>query len=142
MSINKINGPGGLAPGAPKRAGGGNATGATSFSSLLKGPETASGGVMGAAPMAGLDAMLTLQAVDADAQKQERRRAFRRGTGLLDKLEDIRDGLLAGRIPVDRLQGLAQALRQERMMVTDPQLAELIGEIELRCEVELAKLGY
>ncbi|MBP7066176.1 flagellar assembly protein FliX [Ferrovibrio sp.] len=143
MSINKISGPGSLAPGAAKRTGGAGAAGGASFASLLKGSsETSTGGVTGAAPMAGLDAMLTLQAVDGDAQKQERRRAFRRGTGLLDKLEDIQEGLLEGRIPVDRLQGLAQALRQERMMVADPQLAELIGEIELRCEVELAKLGY
>lgn len=93
--------------------------------------------------MAGVDAMLALQSVDADAHRQQdRRRAFRRGSGLLDRLEDLRDGLIAGRIPMDRLQGLAQALRQEKLMVADPELAELIGEIELRCEVELAKLGF
>ncbi len=143
MSINKIGGPGGVQPGAPKRAGGTGSAGGASFSSYLKGPETSTGGVTGAAPMAALDATLMLQAVDADGHnKQERRRAARRGSGLLDKLEDIRDGMLMGRIPVDRLHGLAQMLRQERMMVADPQLAELIGEIELRCEVELAKLGY
>jgi hypothetical protein len=142
MSINKIGGPGGVQPGAPKRAGGTGSAGGASFSSYLKGPETATSGVTGAAPMAALDATLMLQAVDADAHKQERRRAARRGSGLLDKLEDIQEGLLMGRIPLDRLQGLAQMLRQERMMVADPQLAELIGEIELRCEVELAKLGY
>jgi hypothetical protein len=141
MSINKIGGPGGINPGGPKRTGGTSASGGPSFASLLKGPETSSNAVTGAGPMAGLDTMLALQSVDADAQKQERRRAFRRGTGLLDRLEDLRDGLLEGRIPMDRLQGLAQALRQEKMMVADPVLAELIGEIELRCEVELAKLG-
>ncbi|MBX3455894.1 flagellar assembly protein FliX [Ferrovibrio sp.] len=142
MSINKVDGPGGVKPGAPKRASGSGATGGTSFASLLKGSDGASAGsVTASAPMAGLDAMLALQAVDADAQKQNRRRAFQRGSNLLDKLETIRLGLLDGRIPADQLQTLAQQLRRERLSVEDPQLAEVMAEIELRCEVELAKLG-
>lgn len=142
MSINKVDGPGGVKPGAPKRASGGSGVGGPSFASLLKSNDGAStGGVTGSAPMAGLDAMLALQAVDADAQKQNRRRAFQRGSNLLDKLDAIRLGLLDGRIPADQLQSLAQQLRRERLMVDDPQLAEVMAEIELRCEVELAKLG-
>jgi len=142
MSINKIGGPGGVAPGGPQRSGGTGNTGGPSFASLLKGgAEKAPAGVSGAAPMAPLDAMLSIQSVDADGQKKNRRRARERGQGLLDKLDDVRLGLLEGRIPAERLHGLAQQLRQERMMVEDPALAEIMAEIELRCEVELAKLG-
>lgn len=91
--------------------------------------------------MAGLDAMLALQSVDADARRQNRRKAFQRGSSLLDKLDAIRMGLLAGSIPSHQLQSLAEQLRRERLMVEDPQVAEVMAEIELRCEVELAKLG-
>ncbi|MFC3673949.1 flagellar assembly protein FliX [Ferrovibrio xuzhouensis] len=142
MSINKIDGPGGVKPGAPKRAGGTGATGGTSFASLLKETEKSSGQVNQAAPMAALDAMLVVQAVDEQGGgRQNRQRAFRRGSTLLEKLDEIRHGLLEGSIPASQLQALAKALRSEKMAVEDPQLAELLGEIELRCEVELAKLG-
>lgn len=142
MSINKIDGPGGVKPGAPKRAGSSGATGGTSFASLLQGPEKAASQVTQAPPVAALDAMLAVQAVDEQGGgRQNRQRAFRRGSNLLEKLEEIRTGLLTGSIPKDRLQALAQALRSERLAVEDPRLAEVLAEIELRCEVELAKLG-
>lgn len=121
MSINKIDGPGGVKPGAPKRAGSSGATGGTSFASLLQGPEKAASQVTQAPPVAALDAMLAVQAVDEQGGgRQNRQRAFRRGSNLLEKLEEIRTGLLTGSIPKDRLQALAQALRSERLAVEDP----------------------
>jgi hypothetical protein len=142
MSINKIDGPGGVRPGAPKRAGSTGATGETSFASLLKETGKPASQVNQAAPMAALDAMLVVQAVDEQGGgKRNRQRAFRRGSTLLERLDEIRHGLLEGSIPASQLQALAQALRSEKMTVQDPQLAEVLAEIELRCEVELAKLG-
>ncbi|MFN4310442.1 MAG: flagellar assembly protein FliX [Ferrovibrio sp.] len=142
MSIDKVKGPGSIAPGAPKRTTGAGGAGGASFASLLKGADKPTGQAPQVAPMAALDAMLTIQAVDEQTGgRQNRQRAFRRGSTLLEKLDEIRHGLLEGRIPAARLQSLAQALRSEKMAVEDPQLAELMAEIELRCEVELAKLG-
>lgn len=142
MSINKVKGPGGIAPGAPKRTTGSAGAGGANFASLLKGAEKPAGQVAQAAPVAALDAMLAIQSVDEQGGgRQNRQRAFRRGSTLLEKLDEIRHGLLEGRMPAARLQALAQALRSEKMAIEDPQLAEVVAEIELRCEVELAKLG-
>lgn len=142
MSINKVKGPGGIAPGAPKRTAGTAGAGGANFASLLKGAEKPTGQVAQTAPVAALDAMLAIQAVDEQGGgRQNRQRAFRRGSSLLEKLDEIRHGLLEGRMPASRLQALAQALRNEKMAIEDPQLAEVVAEIELRCEVELAKLG-
>ena len=62
------------------------------------------------------------------------------GTDILDRLDEIRDQILAGAVSKNRLENLAQTLRQRRDKVDDPQLIALIDEIELRAEVELAKL--
>jgi hypothetical protein len=59
---------------------------------------------------------------------------------MLDRLEDIRHGLLMGAIPRDRLQELAAAVRRQREAIDDPRLVEILDEIELRARVELAKL--
>lgn len=142
MSIDKIKGPGGVAPGAPKRSTGTSGTGGPSFASMLKGVEKPAGQVSQAAPVAALDSMLAIQSVDEQGGgRQNRKRAYQRGSTLLERLEDIHHGLLTGSIPADRLQTLARTLRSEKLMVEDPKLAEVMAEIELRCEVELAKLG-
>jgi hypothetical protein len=69
-----------------------------------------------------------------------RRRAIRRGDVLLDRLEDLRLGLLAGVVPRDRLEELVQLARTAREAVDDPRLAAVLDEIDVRAAVELAKL--
>jgi len=87
-----------------------------------------------------LDALLSLQELpDALAG---RRRAVQRGSSLLDRLEDLRLGLLAGIVPRERLQQLAELAQSARDGVDDPRLAELLDQIDLRVAVELAKLDH
>ena len=62
------------------------------------------------------------------------------GNHVLNSLDEIRHGLLIGAIPRDQLRNLAQALRERKGSVKDPQLIDIINEIEIRAEVELAKL--
>jgi hypothetical protein len=48
---------------------------------------------------------------------------------------------LLGDISLHRLEILAHRLREPMPPVTDPRIADLIQEIELRVAVELAKFG-
>lgn len=119
------------------------------FSAEAKGD----GGVSGAAPsdppssVGGLDALLAAQMVEAvdptgdEAGRRKRQAAMvARGEDILDRLEELRIGLLLGHIPRDRLADLSRMVRDRREEAEDPQLAALLDEIELRAEVELAKL--
>ena len=67
------------------------------------------------------------------------RKARERAEEMLEKLEDIRTGLLLGGIPTDKLKQLALVARQQREEFTDPRLTEILNDIELRALVELAK---
>jgi hypothetical protein len=89
--------------------------------------------------LASVDGLLSLQELP-DALTG-RRRAIQRGNQLLDRLEDIRLGLLTGTIPRERLSELARMAREARDNVDDPQLSSLLDDIHLRAAVELAKLG-
>ena len=64
-----------------------------------------------------------------------------RGTEILDRLKEVRRGLLTGTVPKSRLQELAQLVREKRERGADPLISRLLDEIELRAEVELAKLS-
>lgn len=86
-----------------------------------------------------LSGLLSLQEVP-DATQEARRRGTARGDALLDGLEELRIGLLAGRVSRDKLADMARLVRQARPSVDDPRLTELLDEIELRVAVELAKL--
>ncbi len=68
-----------------------------------------------------------------------RREMIRYGEDILDKLEELRRDLLVGAIPKDRLANIAQTMRSRKATVSDPRLLDLINDIELRAEVELAK---
>ncbi|GJD50375.1 hypothetical protein OPKNFCMD_3114 [Methylobacterium crusticola] len=93
-----------------------------------------------AAPLAGLDAILTLQAQVEDPGER-RRRAARRGHDLLDALDRLKAALLGGRVDGAELRAIAGRLAERAGSTGDPRLDELVGQIELRAEVELAKLG-
>ena len=96
-----------------------------------------------AAPVTTVAGVLAMQSVDPDAQSspEERKRRAQRGYELLDRLEEIRRGLLIGAIPKDRLADLAQMVRQRREKGADPVISKLLDEIELRASIELAKLS-
>lgn len=91
----------------------------------------------------GMAGIFAAQSVDPDGtpDHKERQRRAQRGVELLDKLEEVRRGLLVGAIPKDRLAALAQMVREKRERGADPVISRLLDEIELRAEVELAKLS-
>ena len=61
---------------------------------------------------------------------------MKRGQTLLEKLEEIRDGLLMGYISRDRLIEISRQVKDNRYQSDDPRLQEILSEIELRVEVE------
>ncbi len=106
-------------------------------SELTAGAEPAAQGATSTVSV--LDGVLAVQEVGEEGQGRSHARA--RGEDVLQRLEQIRLGLLAGRIPVHQLNGLVRVLRAQRTQFNDPRLGEILDEIELRAAVELAKLG-
>jgi len=89
----------------------------------------------------GVDALLMVQQVGDALEQETKRRLIRRGEVLLDGLEALRHGLLMGEVPAERMAALAQSVRSQRETCSDPRLAAILDDIELRVEVELAKLS-
>ncbi len=104
--------------------------------------EDAAPAVEGGSGVVGIGGIFAAQNVnDQDSSPQERRRRAQRGIDILDRLEEVRRGLLLGTIPKDRLADLARMVREKRERGADPVISRLLDEIELRASVELAKLG-
>jgi hypothetical protein len=87
----------------------------------------------------GIDALVALQGFDDPAER--RRRAVGKGKAALDVLDQIKLGLLAGTLDPGNLNRLRAAAEQLKDRSGEPGLDEVLSEIELRAEVELAKLS-
>lgn len=114
------------------------------FSSFLEETEAASTASVGAAAgVSGIEALLAAQSVsDAMQDGGKKRRAAAHGNDILDKLEDLRTAILTGVISKAKLIELAQTLREKREPGLDKELSQILDDIELRAEVELAKLAH
>lgn len=139
IKIGSVRAGGG--PAASKKARKPSATGEL-FSETLK--ETAESneteparGVGGVSPMG---AILSVQEVPDSTDERSRGLLVAYGDELLERMEDLRLGLLIGSISKDELAELAHRMREKKHQVNDPRLSEIIDEIELRAEVEIAKL--
>jgi class II flagellar assembly regulator FliX len=87
----------------------------------------------------GIDALLALQGVEDPLER--RRHAVKRGRVALDALDELKIGLLGGAFTpatLTRLQSAATYLKQGS---GDSGLDAVLGEIELRVEVEIAKMA-
>jgi len=99
----------------------------------------AASGASGPRPLAAIDSLLAVQETpDPVARKKK---AIRRGSDMLDILDDMKLGLLSGRFTDAGLARLMRTVEDRRDEIADPDLAGVLDEIELRARVELAKHG-
>jgi hypothetical protein len=96
------------------------------------------GRTQASASLANVGALLALQGQDDIVER--RRRATKRTYSLLDQLDALRVAILSGGVSHAQVTLLANTLREQREMVDDPELAAILEDVELRAEVELAKL--
>lgn len=123
--------------GGVKKASKAKSASGASFSSHLQETEEAQG-VISTGAIGGIDALLSLQSVGSATEGNAKARQH--GTDVLDVLEKILHDLLAGGVPVSRLQNLAVLMERQREYANvSPQMLDIIDEIETRALVELAK---
>jgi hypothetical protein len=98
------------------------------------------GGAVGPAGPGAVEAVFALQEAPNATEEHQRKQVRAHGEDLLDRLEMVRRWILDGAIPKEKLAELARLVRAQRRRTDDPRLEAIIDEIELRAEVEIAKL--
>ena len=113
------------------------------FSESLKSTQggTPLASVVGSGIVGNVDSLFSVQEVPDAMDPRSRKLAITYGEDLLRRLDELRLGVLNGNMPKEKLTDLAQYLRQKRQSSDDLLLNEIISEIELRAEVEIAKLS-
>lgn len=134
---NKATGPKGVSKGGNRKDGD------NAFGSLVSDMDEAETAAPTARPssLGALDTLLALQGFGDATSEEATKRAKKRAIDLLDHLDQMRMGLLTGELAADNIRQLTQTLAAHRDQITDPGLVEVLDEIDLRAQVELAKLG-
>ena len=133
----RIYGPNGTArataPASARRAASGTFTVAEEAAPRSSAPAT------GLRPVGTLDALIALQGLEDPAERK--RRAVSHGRSALDVLDALKLALLDGTLEPATLARLKSAGAGLKLSSGDAHLDAVLGEIELRVEVELAKAG-
>jgi hypothetical protein len=120
-----------------RRAGGVVAPGFVLPSDGL-GAASATGRTAPPTSLTNIGALLALQT--GDDVTERRRRATQRSNTLLDQLDGIRISILGEGVSREQVSALSKTLKEYREEVDDPNLSAILDDVELRAEVELAKL--
>lgn len=89
--------------------------------------------------LGGIDALLALQGVEDPVER--RRRAVKHGRRALDALDELKLGLLGGTLDQATMLRLRSVTADLKDSSGDDRLDQVLAEIDLRVEVELAKAG-
>ena len=87
----------------------------------------------------GIDALLALQGEEGPTER--RKRAAKRGGLALDALDELKVSVLSGALEPTTLTKLKAVTAGLRDASGDPGLDQVLAEIELRVEVEIAKMA-
>lgn len=92
------------------------------------------------AGIASIDALLAAQSAEDPAQGKARKRMQERAGDILDKLNDLKIAMLTNNVTVGHMVSIADVVATHRERIDDPALTAILDEIDLRANVELAKL--
>jgi hypothetical protein len=115
------------------------AAGARAFSLDGQAQAARTGGAAAPVALASMDALLALQSETDPGER--RRRSIQRGHDLLDALDRLKAALLSGRVPTTDLRTIAARIAERQDLTGDPRLDDILSHIELRAQVEMAKLA-
>lgn len=92
--------------------------------------------------IAQLDILLAAQSVENPTEKAAKKRARVRSENILDKLEEVRVAMLGNQLTVGHMIDVADVVASHRDKIHDPLMTSILDEIDLRAQVEIAKMRY
>jgi len=110
------------------------------FSSFLTDEADSAAGTAAMVGPTHIGGILAAQGYEDPAEQKARGRMQERAHKVLDSLDVIQRGLVAGNIHIADIEAISSAVLSGREKINDPKLLAIMDEVDLRAQVELAKL--
>ena len=136
----KVQGPGSSAPTSKSKKSGQASKGQGNFADYVTGGAQEAQGTAATNSIAQVDALLAIQGAEDPTEREAKNKMHARAQNILGGLETIRDAMLGGTLTVGHMIDVADVVASHRQKITDPGLTSIMDEIDLRAQVELAKM--
>lgn len=111
-----------------------------SFGDMVTGGVKESAGTGATSAIAQVDALLAVQQAENPTERAARRRMRERGDKILRQMDHLRLAILTGNLSVGQIVDIADVVASHREKITDPKMSAVLDEIDLRAQIELAKI--
>lgn len=135
----KIQGPG-RTQGPSKTSGKDKVSGDSSFGDMVSSGTQEAATTQNTQSIAQVDALLAIQGAEDPTARAAKKRMRQRSGDILDGLEKIKMAMLGGTLTVGHMIDIADVVASHREKIEDPGLTAIMDEIDLRAQVELAKM--
>lgn len=136
----KIEGPNKTQSAGSAKKSGSVSSGDATFGNMLAGEAEEAPAPAASQQIARIDSLLSIQGAESPTERAARRRMKKRGDDILDELEKIRIALLTGNLTVGHIIDIADVVASHREKVMDPEMTAILDEIDLRAQIEMAKM--
>lgn len=136
----KVQGPGQAQGATNTKKSGKTADGESHFGDFMASGTASGESVKTTQSIGTVDSLLALQGADDPAAKSSRKRMKQRAGVILGELEKLRVAMLTGGVTVGHMIDIADVIASHREKITDPGLTDIMDEIDLRAQVEMAKM--
>lgn len=110
------------------------------FGAMVASASKEAAGVAASQSIAKVDALLAVQGAEDPTERAARRRMRERGDQVLRQLDHLRLGVLTGDLTIGQVIDIADVVASHREKITDPELTAVLDEIDLRAQIEIAKM--
>lgn len=136
----KIEGPSGTQAASRTKKSGKADKADGSFRDMVAGGAEGPSSAGASQSIARVDALLAVQGAEDPAAGAARKRMRARSDSILNELDKIRTAMLAGTLTLGHMIDIADVVASHREKISDPVLTGIMDEIDLRAQVELAKM--
>lgn len=136
----KVEGPNNTRQSAATGRKGKISDGSGGFGDFMSEGTAESAGSTATHSIAHIDTLLAVQEAEDPTARAAKKRMKQRADDILDELDRMRLGLLSGTLTVGHVIDIADVVAQHREKIMDPRLTSVLDEIDLRAQIELAKL--
>lgn len=87
-----------------------------------------------------VDALLSVQSVGTATDGKAKRRMRDRGDKILRQMDHMRLAILTGNLTIGQVIDIADVVASHRENIDDPEMTAVLDEIDLRAQIEIAKM--
>ena len=136
----KVQGPGQTQATSKGKKTGKAAQADGSFEDFIAAGVSKASGVSATQAIINVDSLLAVQGAGDAGQGKARKQARQRASSILNELDKIRVAMLGGTLTIGHMIDIADVVASHRDRIMDPALTAIMDEIDLRAQVELAKM--